>query len=581
MAFNIARPIAQFHGRSLVNGSASAELLYSSASLSFWGGVNPQTGDVVDHHHPLRGKCMASRILAIPCGRGSCTGSTVMLELLLNECAPAGLIFEQPEEIVTLGVLVGKVLFQRSLPVIVLASEDFHRIKDWPFAAIDAGRVQLSGSLLAAPPLQLNSLASQVELSQSDQSILAGAKGTAAKVALQTILHFAAIQEATCLIDVSRAHIDACIYTGPASLKFAQSFQAMGARFALPTTLNSISIDQRRWKELGVDPELAEQAGTLANIYLSMGAQPSFTCAPYNLDSAPKEGENIGWAESNAVAFANSVLGAHTQKYPDFIDVCIALTGRAPSAGCHTVEGRRPGICIQVHSIPDSVDDAFYPALGYAVGKIAQHRIPLVCGIDHLNPQRMDLKSFSAAFATTSSAAMFHINGVTPESARFASLEARLPHFQITAPDILECRRGLNSAPDPSVGLVSLGNPHFAMEEFESLSRLCARRTKSPSVELIITTSRSTYELAFTAGIITTLEDFGAVIITDTCWCMLGEPVVPKSGSNIMTNSGKYAHYAPGMVHRGVHFGSLAQCVNAACTGKFLDILDATDEKQY
>lgn len=523
---------------------------------------------------------MAGRILAIPCGRGSCTGSTVMLELLLNRCAPVGLIFEQSEEIVTLGVLVGKVLFQRSLPVVVLSPENFRRLDDWPFAAIDAGRVQLSDSPLTTPPLQLNALANQTELSQLDKDILTGGRGTAAKIAIQTILHFAQIQGATRLIDVSRAHIDACIYTGPASLRFAQSFQELGAQFAVPTTLNSISIDQRRWKELGVDTELAKQAGTLANVYLSMGAQPSFTCAPYTLDSAPKEGENIGWAESNAVAYANSVLGAHTQKYPDFIDVCIALTGRAPSAGCHTVEGRCPRICIQVDSDMGVVDDAFYPVLGYVVGKIAQHRIPLVCGVDHLSPQRMDLKAFSAAFATTSSAAMFHIKGVTPESARVAGLESDLQPFHITASDISECRRTLNSALDPSVGLVSLGNPHFAVEEFERLAQLCAGRTKYPGVEFIITTSRDTYELVSVAGIIAILEAFGAVVITDTCWCMLGEPVVPKAAKNIMTNSAKYAHYAPGMVQRGVHFGSLAQCVDAACTGQFLDSAPAGSKTQ-
>ncbi|KAI9039369.1 aconitase family protein [Aspergillus affinis] len=576
MASNRTRPVTTFQGRCLINGSASAELLYSSTSLSFWGGVNPETGDVVDHHHPLRGECIAGRILVIPCGRGSCTGSTVMLELLLNQCSPAGLIFEQAEEILTLGVLVGKALFERSIPVVVLSSAGFHALRDWQFAAIDTGRVQLSDVPLSTPALQLYSIGNQVDLSESAKNVLAGKGGAAAKKALSIILQFAVIQGATRLIDVSRAHIDACIYTGPASLTFAQTFQNLGAQFVVPTTLNSISIDQRRWKELGIDPELACQAGTLANVYLSMGAQPSFTCAPYTLDNAPKEGENIGWAESNAVVFANSVLGAHTQKYPDFIDVCIALTGRAPSAGCHTTEGRRPSILVQVHTDIGAIDDSFYPVLGYLIGKIAQHRIPLVCGVEHLSPHRIDLKAFSAAFATTSSAAIFHMKGVTPESGQFASLESDLPQFEITASEIQECRRALNSATDPSVGLVSLGNPHFAIEEFERVSHLCKSRKKLPSIEFIITTSRSTYEQASAAGIITILKEFGATIITDTCWCMLGEPVVPKSARNIITNSGKYAHYAPGMVNRGVHFGSLAQCVDAACTGQFIDPLDSS-----
>ncbi|KAA8647163.1 hypothetical protein EYZ11_003874 [Aspergillus tanneri] len=554
-------------GKCLVNGTAAAPLLYSPVSLSFWGGVNPQSGEIVDCHHPLRGESIAHRILAIPCSRGSCSGSTVMLELLLNGCAPAGLIVEQPEEILTLGVLVAQVLFHRSLPVIIL-SHNFHHLSGYTYASIDEGQVSLSETPLSVPqsPPCLSSR-SRIDLSPSDQAILAGEKGPAAKMALEIVVEFAAMQGAPALIDVTRAHVDACIYTGPASLRFAQTFQSLGARFVLPTTLNAISIDQRRWRELGVDPDLAAQAGTLANIYLAMGAQPSFTCAPYTLDDAvPVVGENIGWAESNAVVYANSVLGAHTQKYPDFVDVCIALTGRAPSAGCHTVDGRRPAVAIHLPLV-EAIDDAIFAVLGYLVGKHAQHRVPWITGMQHLQPRRMHLKAFSAAFGTTASAAMYHMDGVTPEADQFAEDASHLPRIDLQPAEIAHCRCALTSATDPSVGLVSLGNPHFSLEEFEALRPLCIGRRKNPAVEFVITTSRSTYEAAATVGIVDVLEEFGAVIITDTCWCMLGEPVVPPGVRNLMTNSAKYAHYAPGMVHRGVHFGSLAECVEVSVLG--------------
>lgn len=563
-----------FQGKSFISGIATAELLYSPVGLSFWGGVDPLTGQIVDHHHPLTGQSMAGRILAIPCGRGSCSGSTVMLELLLNDCAPAALIFEQPEQILTLGILVGKALFNRSIPVVVLSSTDFAQLRHNNFAAVSGSTAWASESPLSLPaPPQDETIPTEIALSASDKRTLSGDRGEAAKIALEIIVSFAVIQGATNLLDVSRAHIDACIYTGPASLKFAQRFLSMGAKCILPTTLNSISIDQRRWKELGVDPGLAREAGALANTYLSMGAQPSFTCAPYTLENAPQLGENIGWSESNAVIYANSILGAQTQKYPDFIDVCIALTGRAPSAGCHVPEGRRPLVCVYVRGESmnaSSCDEAIFPLLGYVAGKHAQHRIPLVCGLDALQPQQMDLKAFSAAFGTTASAAMFHIEGVTPEASQFAHLKSQLPIVEITQKDLQESWNDLNSAHDPSLGLVSLGNPHFSLEEFGRLSGICRGRKKDASVGFIITTSRSTYDEAQKAGYIATMEAFGASIITDTCWCMIGEPVIPSTVRNIMTNSAKYAHYAPGMVHRGVHFGSLRQCVDAACSGQVL-----------
>ncbi|KAL4895503.1 hypothetical protein BDV59DRAFT_156040 [Aspergillus ambiguus] len=562
-------------GQCLVPGTASAELLYSSTGLSFWGGVDPSTGRIVDHHHPLNGQSIVGRVLAIPCGRGSCSGSTVMLELLLNQHAPAALIFEQPEQILTLGVLVGNALFSQSIPVLILSPADFIHLRTHPFAAIRGDQVSLSETPLPRLSLLPDPLPSTIALTPADEATLAGHHGAASKIALEIILSFAAIQGAEALLDVSRAHIDACIYTGPASLAFARKFLAMGARFVLPTTLNAISIDQRRWRELGIDQALAHDADALATTYLAMGAQPSFTCAPYTLDGGPQPGEDIGWSESNAVVFANSVLGAHTQKYPDFLDVCIALTGRAPLAGCHLPEGRRPAVRVDVTAAAVALkpgNDAVFPLLGYAVGKYAQHRIPLVWGVDSLGGMRVDLKAFSAAFGTSASAAMFHIKGVTPVAAQFEKIEDELPREEIGLEDLAECWESLNSARDSSVGLVSLGNPHFSLEEFARLAGLCIGRRKSPSVEFIVTTSRDTYDRARTAGHLAVLEAFGASIITDTCWCMLGEPVIAPSVRNIMTNSAKYAHYAPGMVNRGVHFGSLRQCVDAACGGECIAV---------
>lgn len=557
----------RLQGRSVVGGTAPGQLLFSNTALSFWGGVDSQTGTIVDRHHPLHGTSISGRLLAIPTSRGSCTGSTVLVELLLNGCAPVGLIFQEPEQIITLGAIVGRALFEKSIPVLVLEGDNFTALGSESFGVITGSTIETSGSFLPAPTSVPESRrTSGIELTENDQSILAGNRGSAAKMAMQILLDFAELQGARQLLGVSRAHIDACIYTGPASLRIPQLLLDMGARVAVPTTLNSISVDQRRWKEIGMDPELAAQAGELAESYLSMGATPSFTCAPYLLDSAPGGGENIGWAESNAVVFANSVLGARTQKYPDLVDVCIALTGRAPLAGSHSYEGRLPSVLVDIAKLP-RVDDSLYPLLGYHIGKLVGGNIPFVCGLDDITPNGSDLKAFSAAFATTASAPMFHIRGLTPE-AKSLGLQ-NLKRIHVDHMDLLNSWHELNTARDPSVGLISLGNPHFSLEEFDQLAQLCSGREKDPGVKMMITSGREIYQRALAAGFIRPLQEFGASIVTDTCWCMLGEPVVPRGIRNIMTNSAKYAHYAPGMVNRGVHFGSLAQCVDASCTGAF------------
>jgi cis-L-3-hydroxyproline dehydratase len=321
-------------GRSLIDGTASGELLVTDTSLSFWGGVNDETGVIVDKHHPLQGECIMGRIFAIPSSRGSCTGSVVLLELLLKERAPAALVFQHVEQILTLGVIVAKAMFELSIPVLVVSPKDFSSLRTGAPVAIIGSEMSVGhdmATLTSGLPL-VPGLRKDVQLNDRDEQLLAGAYGAAGKLAMEVLVDAARMQDADHFLDVSQAHIDACIYIGPASLRFANTFLALGAKFAVPTTLNSISIDKRRWREIGMDPVLAQQAEKLAQAYMMMGATMSFTCAPYLLETAPCAGENIGWAESNAVVFANSVLGARTQKYPDFLDVCIALTGRAPAS---------------------------------------------------------------------------------------------------------------------------------------------------------------------------------------------------------------------------------------------------------
>ena len=560
-------------GRSLVAGAAQGALLFADVGLSFWGGVDSATGEVIDRHHPLSGEYLAGCVLAIPSGRGSCTGSSVLMELISNGHAPAALVLAEPDEILTLGVLVAQTIFERSLPVLCIGQEAFAALRGGAFARVENTTVsvfdQPPGDAWQAidSPLQTDATHT-FELTEQDQALLDGEQDKAAQVAMQIVLRMAELQGARSLVDVTQAHIDGCIYTGPASLRFARQLVQWGAKVRVPTTLNSISVDQRRWRELGVDPALGEPASALGDAYMAMGAQLSYTCAPYLLDSAPKAGEQIVWAESNAVVYANSVLGARTLKYPDYLDICIALTGRAPLIGCHLDAQRKARLQIELPAL-DDLDDAFYPLLGYHIGALAGSRVPLVLGLEKRKPSLDDLKAFGAAFATTSAAPLFHIAGVTPEAidpAQVLDAGTRIPVEKIRLQDLMLSWRELNSARDPRVDVVSLGNPHFSLGEFAHLARLCRGRHKHPDVVLAITCGRAVLEQAREAGHIAVIEAFGATLVTDTCWCMLGEPVIPPTATTLMTNSGKYAHYAPGLVGRKVHFASLAECVDAACS---------------
>lgn len=562
-------------GKRLVAGRGQGKLLTSQVGLSFWGGVDPLTGTVIDQHHPLRNQSLAGQVLAIPSGRGSCSGSGVLLELILNGHAPTAIVICEREEILTLGALVAEVVFEQSIPVLRVTREVFADLGEYQYARV----VGSSLHLFHEPPEEDRQAKTErrgsdedvrVRLDVVDEAFLLGHYGKAAQIAMRLLLRMATIQEADALMDVSQVHIDGCIYTGPASLRFAQMLVGWGAQVRVPTTLNAISVDKRRWRAQGIAEDLGAPASTLADAYVAMGAQPTFTCAPYLLESAPQFGEQVGWAESNAVVYANSVIGARTMKYPDYLDICMALTGRAPLAGCHLDAGRQATVALEVE-MPKGADDAFWPLVGYCCGSVCGNEIPLILGLEKTAAGPDELKAFGAAFATVAAAPMLHIAGITPEA------NGQMPerHVQIGLGQMRRAWDELNTAASMEVGLVSLGNPHFSLSECARLSALVQERTKSADVEVIVTCGRAVHDAARQAGHLAAAEAFGVRFVTDTCWCMLGEPVIPPAVRTLMTNSGKYAHYAPGLVGRSVRFGSLAACIEAACSGKAPEDLPA------
>lgn len=554
------------------------QLLVSDTPISFWGGIDPANGDVIDEHHPLSGENVTSRLLAIPGSRGSCSGSSVLLELLDCDKSPAALIFSEAEEILVLGALIARVMFDKSLPLLRINGEDFKTLVNGADAQIDNDLLRVAtedGEQIIKGQRILIDVFDEtfpdIKLNEEDLRLLSGEYGKAAEISMRIVLRMAQLQSASSLIDITQAHIDGCVYNGLSNLKFAERLVEWGAKVKVPTTLNALSVDQQQWRAQGIDPEFGEPASAVGDAYVAMGARKSFTCAPYLLNSAPATGEQIVWAESNAVAYANSVLGAKTQKYPDFLDICIALTGRAPASGTHLDHGRLPTLFIDTE-FPERTDDSYWPLLGYHVGLLAGNSIPLVRGLSSAEPSTDDLKAFSAAFATTSSVPMFHMEGVTPEAAhvsqRVASDElSSLPVKTITIDDLRTSWHSLNTAQSNQVDMVCLGNPHFSHTEVEALNRLCDSRVRSPDVEVVVTLGRDIYQQCLDDAIISSLKEFGVQFVMDTCWCMLQEPVIPKLGSVLMTNSGKYAHYGPGLVKRPIHFGSLEDCVDAACNG--------------
>ncbi|NSX93933.1 aconitase X [Agrobacterium tumefaciens] len=551
--------------RSILTGAAEGKVIATTEALSFWGGVDPATGKVIDVHHPLHGICLTGGVLFMPTSRGSCTGSGVLLDLILTGRAPSALVFCEAEDVLTLGALVAAEMFDRALPVVRLDADNFARFSRAAHVSINENTIETDGiSLAIAPPATAH-----LDLKDEDGAMLEGRDGIAARQAMRIIVAMAAQQGASTLVDVTQGHIDGCIYASPANLTFAEKMADMGGKVRVPTTMNAISVDKAHWRAQGVPEDFGDPAARLADAYVRMGCRPTFTCSPYLLDSAPSAGESIGWAESNAVIFANTVLGARTAKHPDFLDLCIAMTGRAPLSGVYLEENRRPQRIVDV-ALPAGIDDAFWPLVGYLAGKAAPDCIPLLRGLGAAKPSRDDLKALCAAFGTTSASPMLHIEGVTPE-AGLAPLETA-GTVTISLADMAAGWSLLNEGPE-EVQLVAIGSPHASLEECRALAAVFNGRKRHADVAVIVTAGQQVIDAALQDGTLQSLKDSGVQVLPDLCWCSISEPVFPTKTRALMTNSGKYAHYGPGLSGRAVRFGSLADCVDSALTGRAISRL--------
>ncbi len=456
----------------IVKANVTGEIFECKEGLSFWGGVDPSTGCIVDVHHINNGNSLVGKLVLMPTSRGSCSGSGVLLQLMQNGLAPRALIFHEEEEILTLGAIVSDQLFNKKVAILRVSKD---------------------------------------------------------------------------------------IYSDLA----AEKMYKLGANVSIPTTINAISVNLNNWENQGVEPDFGNKASRLANAYQKMGAHPTYTCAPYLLENKPQRDEVIGWSESNAVIYANSILGAKTQKHPDYLDLFIAMTGRAPKAGVYLTENRIPKIEISVH-LPTDFDDSIWPMLGWLIGDLSPNKIPLVTGLEMTSPSDDDLKALCAAFGTTSAAPMLHINGHTP--GKVYSIPSKLKNFNITKQHLAKLWNKFNYA-DLRVDLVAIGSPHASLTECQSFVKFFNGKNCNPNVKTIITIGRDILSKAKSEGLVEQLTSAGVQIISDICWCSITEPILPPEASVIMTNSGKYAHYAHGLTGRKTRFGSLKDCAIAAQSG--------------
>ena len=402
-------------------------------------------------------------------------------------------------------------------------------------------------------------------------------EGEGAALALRLVVRAAEVLGAARLIPISGAHVDSCLYHGEATIDFVDRLVDGGATVSVPTTLNVGALDLLHSKLWHGDRRGAERGRLLMERYRALGCLPTYTCAPYQLAFArPGFGDQVAWAESNAIVFCNSVLGARTERYGDFTDIACAIAGRVPDAGLHQTDARRAVLVLRLGSdIPRGLldEDAFYPVLGIVLGHRAGSRVAAIDGLPPaLSEER--LKAIGAAAASSGAVAMFHAVGSTPEAATLAAaLQDGQPDERATIglAELRAAREELTTATGGApagtpIGTVSLGTPHASMAELRAVEDELAGATPATGVELLVSTARDLLAEAEEEGLASRLRALGVELLVDTCSYIA--PVLRPSPLPAMTDSGKWAFYAPGNIGVEVVFGSLRECVRSAVEGR-------------
>ena len=396
----------------------------------------------------------------------------------------------------------------------------------------------------------------EVRLDERDRALLAGEEGEAARLAMRILTRMAAVRGAASMLDIEAAHIDSTIYVGDAGLEFAERLAGLGARVRVPSTLNVSGLDEFHWREWAVPPEWAEKSARQMRAYASMGTTPTWTCAPYQAGHAPRFGQQIAWGESNAVCFANSVIGARTERYPDLLDICCAVTGRAPAVGLHLDENRLAAGVLRLEGIPErlAAADDFYPVLGHLLGAWAEDEPAAITGLPG-RPRRRPAQGarrrrrlFGGGGAVPHPRG--HSRGAHPAGTRSAAGRRSAPapwHRGASGlPPGAHQRRGWPARPGDA------RQPPLLLHRVREAGGDPAR-ARSPGAGEPATSSlpRAAPSVISRTGPATSnrCAPSAAWITVDTC--ILATPMLPGKTRRLMTNSAKYAWYAPGAPRDG------------------------------
>lgn len=393
-------------------------------------------------------------------------------------------------------------------------------------------------------------------LTSEEESMYNGEKGSAVQKSMEILVALGDIYDAEKMVNIDSAQISGVSYKtiGDAGLEYLEELAATGVKVNVPSTLNPAGVDLEQWKELGFSEEFAEKQIRIVDAYQKMGISTTCTCTPYLVGNVPSLGSHIAWSESSAVCYANSVLGARTNREGGPGALAAAICGKTAAYGYHLDENRKASFFFNVETKLSRTD---YGALGYLVGKEVGSGVPYFKLQN--KPSLNDLKSLGAALASSGAVALYHVEKVTPEyltALNDVNID-NLEKISINRSDIDETSQKLSTTsrkPD----LICVGCPHASLDEIKFIAeKVVGRKLKTP---LWVCTSISIKAAADRMGYTRSIEKAGGKVVCDTC--MVVAPIEELGFEVVGVDSAKAANYVPTMCGLNVCYNNLENLIN-------------------
>jgi len=383
-------------------------------------------------------------------------------------------------------------------------------------------------------------------LDADDERILAGEEGETRQKMLELVVALGKVFGAERLVPIKSAQVSGASYKtiGKYGLEWLDS---LDAKAIVPAVLNPIGMARGRWEEMGIDPAFAKNQEKVVAAYERLGITLECTCTPYYLYET-RYGDHLAWSESSAVSYANSVIGARTNREGGPSALAAALVGKTACYGLHLDKNRVPQIVLNVRADTKGWGVAEYGALGYHAGKLVGNRVPYFRGI---RPEPDQLKALGAAMAATGAVALYHVEDVTPDTQKHRYDISGIESIPVEGKEIKEIFT------DIPVDAIALGCPHCSSAELAEIAKLLAGKVVTKP--LYVFASQGVIDR--NARIVDSIEKTGARVFADTC--MVVSPVMEQYGS-VMVNSGKALAYVPNMCGGKARIGTIEDCIEVA-----------------